>query len=755
MVGIGTTSPIFTSYAQLTVKSSGAGGIVIQGGASDYSRLFFAKDDTSNVEGLVRYYHADNSMQFWTAGSEKMRIASGGDVGIGTTSPSEKLTINGTNPFVRINNTSTSDSGIKINYNSSNTHGLHLLYNPGSALAYIDNTYQVSSGQVYGDIYFRQNVGGTMTTRMAIKADGGSVGIGTTSPTHMLDITTNKTGNGAGSTIRINRPDNVSYENAINWATGGTNKWFLGSDNDSTENFYLYNWARGAFEITVLSASGNVGIGTTSPARPLDVNGTMRIADGSSIEWGGTSTAISGTSASNALLFYTTSSERMRITSGGNVLIGTTTDSGYKLDVNGTGRFTDLVTSNSGFRTNALNGFVLRNDANSTNLGGLTRRSFWAGGTALDTQIFAETGYSIFINPGGSSSIGLTLASTGAATFSSSVTAASNFYINNSNTSLYGLVHQYSGTDFAYTQAAAGSGEYRHYIGPSSGWGGYHTFYTDNSEKMRITSGGNVGIGTTSASHRLTVTSGNLAIESGQTYISSGYNIYFDYNVSNNYLIRKDGTNLLFNTGGSFAFSGGNVGIGTTAPTLESGGVGLNIVNSSYTQLRVESSSSSAGIEFKPSSGTRYEVQANTSSQWFVYDRTNSTYRLLINSSGNVGIGTTSPGYLLDVNGSIGCVSLTETSSKRYKENINTLDNALSTVLSLRGVTYNRKGGTKQEVGVIAEEVEQIIPEIVNYTSNHEPDSVSYSRLTAVLIEAIKQQQKRIDELEQKILGFE
>jgi hypothetical protein len=93
-----------------------------------------------------------------------------------------------------------------------------------------------------------------------------------------------------------------------------------------------------------INLAGNVGIGTSSPARPLDVNGTMRIADGSSIEWGGVSAAISGTSASNALLFYTSSSERMRITSGGQILMGTTSaQSGARLQV--AGGFLDVWSS--------------------------------------------------------------------------------------------------------------------------------------------------------------------------------------------------------------------------------------------------------------------------------------------------------------------------------------------------------------------------------------------------------------------------
>jgi hypothetical protein len=98
----------------------------------------------------------------------------------------------------------------------------------------------------------------------------------------------------------------------------------------------------------------------------------------------------------------------------------------------------------------------------------------------------------------------------------------------------------------------------------------------------------------------------------------------------------------------------------------------------------------------------------------------------------------------------INCISLTETSSKRYKENIYTLDNALDKVIRLRGVTYNRKGSKTQEIGVIAEEISEIIPEVVNFDFNKQPDSVSYGRVTAILIEAIKELKQEIEVLKQK-----
>lgn len=97
--------------------------------------------------------------------------------------------------------------------------------------------------------------------------------------------------------------------------------------------------------------------------------------------------------------------------------------------ITGTKTFGDIVRNTSGgFWTASSLGFLLRNDANSSNLGGLSRRSYWAGGVALDTQIFAESGYGIFLNVNGSTTSGLSLASTGAATFSSSVTASGYSY---------------------------------------------------------------------------------------------------------------------------------------------------------------------------------------------------------------------------------------------------------------------------------------------------------------------------------------
>jgi hypothetical protein len=91
--------------------------------------------------------------------------------------------------------------------------------------------------------------------------------------------------------------------------------------------------------------------------------------------------------------------------------------------------------------------------------------------------------------------------------------------------------------------------------------------------------------------------------------------------------------------------------------------------------------------------------------------------------------------------------TFTEASSIRYKEDIQDLTYSVEDVLKLRGVTYKKKGTSHTEIGVIAEEVNAIIPEVVAKNLDGSVESVSYGRLTAVLIEAIKEQQKQIDEL--------
>jgi hypothetical protein len=91
--------------------------------------------------------------------------------------------------------------------------------------------------------------------------------------------------------------------------------------------------------------------------------------------------------------------------------------------------------------------------------------------------------------------------------------------------------------------------------------------------------------------------------------------------------------------------------------------------------------------------------------------------------------------------------TLTENSSLRYKKDIVTIEGGLDKVMRMRGVTYLKKETNIKEVGVIAEEINEILPDLVKYNTEGQIDSVSYSRITAVLIEAIKELKQEINDL--------
>ena len=97
--------------------------------------------------------------------------------------------------------------------------------------------------------------------------------------------------------------------------------------------------------------------------------------------------------------------------------------------------------------------------------------------------------------------------------------------------------------------------------------------------------------------------------------------------------------------------------------------------------------------------------------------------------------------------GSITATQYTSTSDISLKENVSTIENALEKVISLRGVEYDRIESGEHQIGVIAQEVEKIIPEVVY---GDKIKSVAYANIVALLIEAIKEQQKEINELKKK-----
>jgi hypothetical protein len=143
----------------------------------------------------------------------------------------------------------------------------------------------------------------------------------------------------------------------------------------------------------------------------------------------------------------------------------------------------------------------------------------------------------------------------------------------------------------------------------------------------------------------------------------------------------------------------------------------------------------------------------NSKWQKNIYLRTgNEPIMFCDGSNFRVGILNESPQYALDVTGQIRATdNITAYSDIRHKENIFRIENALSSVKEMRGVFYNPIGQSTQRVGVIAQEIEQVLPQVVcTDTTEQANKSVAYGNITAILIEAVKELSEKVDALSKK-----
>ena len=204
------------------------------------------------------------------------------------------------------------------------------------------------------------------------------------------------------------------------------------------------------------------------------------------------------------------------------------------------------------------------------------------------------------------------------------------------------------------------------------------------------------------------------------------------------------------------------VGIGTNFPTQKLhivGNIRISDLNFLILDTNTLGGSPNVGaIAFGDGTGWRLHIAKASDN--------GATKFVTFQDNGNVGIGITTPGYKLDVNGQCHASSFPTSSDKRFKENVKEIDNALEKVKKLRGVYFNWNKFYREtlkvdetedtEIGVIAQEVKEVIPEVVT-TFEREVDgekekfySVEYARLSALLINAIKELAEKVENLEKK-----
>ena len=431
-----------------------------------------------------------------------------------------------------------------------------------------------------------------------------------------------------------------------------------------------------------VDASGNVGIATSSPTALLTVNGTAKVGEGVAtntskfmvntlsgvaagiqlIQDANESWIIQNPASTNVLTFSNSGTERMRITAGGNVGIGTTTP-GASLEISSTFdelfRLTSTGSPYASWYTGATRRGYIQAQAGAFNVASDSAIPLILATNATERMRITDTG---LVGIGTSSpEAKLTVAGT-AGTISGA--GLSVFETSTGNNARLRITQSAGFVTYDATYSAGGNQQ---------------VWSNAGTERMRLTEAGNLLVGTTTALSRLTVGSDGTALNADAitifgslSAVSTGQAISWYQNTAS---VRSGYVALNTNSGGGESelhfgttnvfgvnnattkmviLGGGNVGIGTTSPTVYTGFTTLEIDNASNGGiLSIKKAGSVVGY-LNGASGMLLLAQSNdlkltTTGATSMQFSTNSTERMRIDASGNVGIGTSSPTYRLHV----------------------------------------------------------------------------------------------------------
>jgi hypothetical protein len=213
---------------------------------------------------------------------------------------------------------------------------------------------------------------------------------------------------------------------------------------------------------------------------------------------------------------------------------------------------------------------------------------------------------------------------------------------------------------------------------------------------------------------------------------------------------------LIANTTGGANTATGDYALDNNTTGLFNTAIGESALGSNTTG----SYNTSLGVSAGPDTGSRNLTNTTAIGANATVSESNA---LVLGGTGTyavkVGIGTATPTNVFTIARGAGHAisdSWDTYSSRRWKTNIQTLHDALEKIMQLRGVSYDVKESGKHEVGVIAEEVGTIVPEVVSFEENgKDARGVDYSRLTALLIEATKEQQALIRDQQSEIRNLQ
>jgi hypothetical protein len=777
---------------------------------------------------------------------------SGGNVGIGTTSPSSPLSVVGNASISGSLTLGATDGVIKVSTGnavqiSNGALGTFRLL-PYNNDIYFENTNSSGGGMQF------TGAGGGVYTGNTIFNTSGNVGIGTISPVSPLTVNkadSGTSGNLTAVTVSMSgtgatAPGGVFGESVNTYnqiATGPLpvlNSFNSGVFNNSTTSTvtdgfgyasyvglastgsmtrFAHLWARtpsitsagilstsygikidaqkttgvssgfGVYQVGSTDLNyfaGNVGMGVTAPTAALHLKAGGTAANSAPLKFTSASTILTAPEAGafeyDGSNFYLTNSTPTRFTipmlasgsmsgvssmtgvtsianSAGNIAL--TPISSGSVNITGaaaTGSASGALQVSGGI---GVSGSIYSGASSTISSGGtlsaatsttspiIYGSSLSSGSLTLDSTSDATKGKILLAPSGGSVGIGTLTPST-----SFPLDVVGNIRSYNANGSLtlasgtYPTLQGINSTGTATVQwiTAPGAGSnYMDYTGTPGG--GTGSFYIRNqmngpSTVMMIDKDGKVGIGTTSPGSLLTVNGSgtvlsvtgnasfaNAATVSGILTVSGATNMVGNLNVGATQNIATLG-----NAGGAAALNWANAYLGFNAS--RSAGTWTSVTDSAHNGGATLFSDVNGNIYLAgyATNATPAANQTLTDAQMLAYTRF-----YVQAGTGNVGIGTMNPGYLLDVNGTARATTYLYSSDARLKKDVETVSSPLDKVQALRGVYFTWKATGERAMGFIAQEVEKVLPDLVKTDSKSGYKSVQYANLVAVIVEAIKE----------------
>ena len=692
--------------------------------------------DLSEISGVDGSGTA-NYVPKWTDGDtigNSVIYDDGTNVGIGTASPAAALHIvkSGGNNGIRIITDNTFNGFVHFGDTEDDNIGRIVYSHSENAMQFVTSDAE----------------------RMRIDSSG-RVGIGTTSPATPLHVET------SGNSVALFKS-----------TTANSNIVFR--DGTATADVTVGSVDNGQFRIQVnnnerlrIDSSGRVGIGTTSPAYPLHISSTFGLpiliertnSRNAGIRFKDNQTtsvdSVNIKADINDFVITTGGNEAMRIDSSGNVGIGTSSPNGRtEIVSSATGDTLALQLSNSAGAGNDSVSIRFRNSTVSTSTSGGSEITGLRDATNNGGSLILKTSSSV-----GALTERMRIDSSGDIKFTSTQGTTLQFERVDSTTVGADVLGK---LDFKSTDANDSNvnasikvvkddvavGTVPMAITFETGVGGV------KSERMRIDSSGDVSI------NQGLLELGGEGISAG--YLISEEGLFFNTDVNNN----SDGQ-IVFgqgrrrNTGGTEYMridSSGNVGIGLIPNVrfnIYGAGDGtdtvMKIQNSTY------SSTNTSGENKLQFGWSNHSGAAISAYKDGTVNRTG--FKIYAEVGFNVPVEVmriTSYGDL-HVDGDVIAYSTT-ISDQRLKDDVQTIDNALDKVSNLRGVSYtwnngNRKG--QKDLGLIAQEVEQVLPELVREKEMPMIDgetykTVDYEKIVGVLIEAVKELKTEIEILKAK-----